>query len=86
MLESLITLAISVTIILTLSYCVAEQFKIINNWETRTSAHKVMLLHAKYKNIPDTITIDDRDYKFSQMGNQMKVEVNGQTFYAQTSS
>lgn len=85
MLESLITLVISVTIILTLSYCVAEQFKIINNWEARVSAHKVMLLHLNNKNISDVITIDGKEYKFSQVKGRMKVESGGKYFYAQTS-
>jgi len=72
-------------IILTLSYCVSEQFHIINNWEERASAHKVMLLHIRHENMPDTIMIDGKHYKYSQTKNEMAVEVNGKTFYMQKS-
>lgn len=72
-------------IVLTLSYCVSEQFKIIDNWEMRSSAHKIMELHLRNSNLPADITIDNKKYKFSQTKSLMKVEVNGKTFYAQKS-
>lgn len=80
LLESLTALTISLMIILTLTYCVSEQFKLLNNWEQRVNAHKVILLHLQNKNIPDPIIIRNQEYYFFHDQNKYQVKV-GENVY-----
>ncbi|MFC6176992.1 hypothetical protein ACFQAV_09075 [Companilactobacillus huachuanensis] len=82
LIESLTAFAISLMIILTLSYCVNEQFKLINYWEERVNADKIILLHIKNKdnkfarNFPNKLIIKGQSYYFTQNQNFYQVEVN----------
>lgn len=82
LIESLTAFTISLMIILTLSYCVNEQFKLINYWEERVNADKIILLHIKNKdnritkNFPNELIIKGQSYHFKQKQNFYQVEVN----------
>lgn len=83
LLESLITMTISVTILITLSLCVGQQFKILNHWEERVSAHKVMLMHLRTNKLNNENIIDGKEYIYENFENRINVKVNGKIFYAQ---
>lgn len=82
LIESLTAFAISLMILLTLSYCVNEQFKLINYWEERVNADKIILLHLKNKDnkvardFPNKLIIKGQSYHFEQNQNFYQVEVN----------
>jgi len=76
LLESLTGFAISLMIILTLSYCVNEQFKLLNQWEEQVNADKIILMHLKSKEIPNLLTIKGKEYSFTNTSNSYQVEVN----------
>lgn len=76
LLESLISLAISLVIISTLTLCISEQFKILHNWEERVNAHKLISLHLQNENIPDQITVKGQKYFFAKNQNSYQVRVN----------
>lgn len=76
LLDSLTGFAISLMIILTLSYCVNEQFKLLNHWEEQVSADKIVLMHLKSKEIPDLLIIKGKEYSFTNTSNFYQVEVN----------
>ncbi|APX72388.1 hypothetical protein M5C72_04415 [Companilactobacillus allii] len=83
LLESLITMSISITILITLSMCVGQQFKILNYWEERVSAHKIMLIHSKTDNMDNEHIVDGKKYFYDNINGRMSVKVNGNIFYAQ---
>jgi len=83
LLESLITLSISVMILLTMSYCVSEQFKLINNWEERVSAHKIILMHLKSPNLNNITEVNGKRYIYNELNNRAIVKVNGKIYYVQ---
>lgn len=74
--ESLVALSISVLIIFTLTYCVKEKFKLINHWEERVNAHKIVLLNLQSKNVPNPLIIKDKKYFFETNNNEYRVTVN----------
>jgi hypothetical protein len=74
--ESLVALSISVLIIFTLTYCVKEEFKLINHWEERVNAHKIVLLNLQSKNVPNPLVIKDKKYFFESNNNEYRVTVN----------
>ncbi|WP_057881253.1 hypothetical protein [Companilactobacillus kimchiensis] len=76
MIESLTALMISTLIILTLSICVSEQFKLLNEWEQRVNAHKIILLHLKSTELPNPIIVKGQKYYFYQKENKYQVRVN----------
>lgn len=78
--EALTSLTISLMIIFMLSICVSEQFKLINEWEQRVNAHKIILLHLKNKDIPNQVTIKNRIYNYQQIGNVYQVKVNNHVY------
>jgi len=84
--ESLTAFAISLMIILTLSYCVNEQFSLLNHWEERVNADKIILLHLKVEgdiaenNIPNPLTIKGQKYLFSKKKNSYQVTVNNHVY------
>jgi len=86
LIESLTAFAISLMILLTLSYCVNEQFKLINYWEERVNADKIILLHIKNKdnsiakNFPNKLIIKGQSYYFTQSQNIYQVEVNNHVY------
>jgi len=63
-------------IIFTLTYCVNEQFKLLNQWEQRVTAHKIILLHLKSKDVPDKVIVKNKKYYFSEDNNKYRVTVN----------
>ena len=76
LLESLTGFAISLMIILTLSYCVNEQFKLLSHWEEQVNADKIILMHLKSKEIPNILIIKGKEYSFTNTSNSYQVEVN----------
>lgn len=63
-------------VVLTLTYCINEQFKLLNNWEERVNAHKIMLLNLKNNNIPNPLIIKNQEYYFFRHENKFEVKVN----------
>lgn len=76
LIEAITSLTISLLIIFTLTYCVNEQFKVLNSWEQRVNAHKIILLHLQDTNMPQKVTVKGQDYYFSQTENKYQVRVN----------
>ncbi|WP_338216622.1 hypothetical protein [Companilactobacillus muriivasis] len=76
LLESLTGFAISLMIILTLSYCVNEQFKLLSQWEEQVNADKIILMHLKSKEIPNVLIIKGKEYSFTNTSNSYQVEAN----------
>ncbi|AUI70782.1 hypothetical protein COSHB9_13870 [Companilactobacillus alimentarius] len=74
--ESLTALIISVSVIFTLTLCVTEQFKLIDKWEQRVNAHKIILLYLEGQDVSRKIVIKNRVYYFSQTQNKYQVMVN----------
>jgi hypothetical protein len=74
--ESLVALSISVLIIFTLTYCVKEEFKVIDHWEERVNAHKIVLLNLRSHNVPNPLIIKDKKYFFETNNNEYQVTVN----------
>jgi hypothetical protein len=66
LLESLTAFTISLMIILTLTYCVNEQFKLLNRWEEQVNADKIVLLNLKNDNIPNPLIIEGQKYFFQE--------------------
>jgi len=83
LLESLTALMISMMIIFTLSLCVSEEFKLLNHWEQRVNAHKIMLLHLGNANLRDPIVIKNQKYYFQQQNNNYQVRVNDNVYQMQ---
>lgn len=80
LLESLTAFFISLLILLTLVYCVNEQFNLLNQWEEKVSSDKIILLHLKSDKIPNPLIIKDKKYYFSQESNTYQVKVNGHVY------
>jgi hypothetical protein len=80
LLESLTAFTISLMIILTLTYCVNEQFKLLNRWEEQVNADKIVLLNLKNNNIPNPLIIEGQKYFFSRENNLFKVSVNNHVY------
>lgn len=80
LLESLTAFTISLMIILTLTYCVNEQFKLLNRWEEQVNADKIVLLNLKNDNIPNPLIIKGQKYFFSRENNLFKVSVNNHVY------
>ncbi|GEO47839.1 hypothetical protein LKI01_18380 [Companilactobacillus paralimentarius] len=78
--EALTSLTISLTIIFMLSLCVSEQFKLINQWEQRVNAHKIILLHLENSHMPNKVTIKNRIYYYQKIGNTYQVRVNNYVY------
>ncbi|GEO58431.1 hypothetical protein [Companilactobacillus bobalius] len=78
--EALTSLTISLTIIFMLSLCVSEQFKLINQWEQRVNAHKIILLHLENSHMPNRVTIKNRIYYYQKIGNTYQVRVNNHVY------
>ena len=74
--ESLTALIISVSVIFTLTLCVTEQFKLIDKWEQRVNAHKIILLYPEGQDVSRKIVIKNRVYYFSKTQNKYQVMVN----------
>ncbi len=74
--ESLVALSVSVLIIFTLTYCVNEEFKVINHWEERVNAHKIVLLNLQSHIVPNPLIIKDKKYFFETNNNEYQVTVN----------
>jgi len=83
LLESITALMISLMIIFTLTLCVSEQFKLLNRWEQRVNAHKIMLLHLSNQNMRDPIIVKNQKYYFRQQENKYQVRVNGNVYQMQ---
>lgn len=75
LIESITAFAISILIISTLTYCVNEQFKLLNQWEQRVNAHKIILMNLEKNNFPKVVTIKNKQYSFkeNQSGYQVSV-------------
>lgn len=80
MLESLISLFVSLMIILTLTICVSEQFKLLNQWEHRVTAHKVIWLHLKSQAVRDPVIVKNQKYYFQQKGATYQVKVGHEIY------
>jgi len=80
LIESLTAFSISLLIILTLSYCVNEQFKLLNHWEEQVNADKIVLLHLKNDKVPNPLIIRNQRYYFSKESDFYRVHVNGQDY------
>ena len=80
LLESLTAFFISLIIIFTLTYCVTEQLKLLNYWEERATADKVIWLHLKRNNIPDPLIVAGRKYYYHQQNNLYQVKVNNHVY------
>lgn len=63
-----------------LSLCVSEQFKLINQWEQRVNAHKIILLHLENSYMPNKVTIKNRIYYYQKIGNTYQVRVNNYVY------
>ncbi|KRK94915.1 hypothetical protein [Companilactobacillus futsaii] len=74
--ESLVALSISVLIIFTLTYCVKEEFKVIDHWEERVNAHKIILLNLYSNNVPNPLIIKNKKYFFETINDGYQVTVN----------
>ncbi|WP_119326560.1 hypothetical protein [Companilactobacillus musae] len=83
LIEAITSLTIALLVIFTLTLCVNEQFKLLNNWEQRVNAHKIVLLHLKNSQIPEKMTIKGQDYYFSQIKNKYQVRVNKNVYQIQ---
>jgi len=83
LLESLTALMISIMIIFTLSFCVSEEFKLLNHWEQRVNAHKIMLLHLSNTNLRDPIIIKNQKYYWRKQDNNYQVRVNDNVYQMQ---
>lgn len=68
--------SISLMIILTLTYCINEQFKLVNYWEERVNADKIILMNLKSDNIPNPLIIKNQKYYYKSQKNSFQVEVN----------
>ncbi|AYE37774.1 hypothetical protein D1B17_03645 [Companilactobacillus zhachilii] len=75
LLESLTALTISILIIFTLNYCINEQFKLLNSWERKVNADKIVLLHLKNKDVPNNLVIKGQEYYFTQLDDYYHVKV-----------
>lgn len=78
--ESLTSLAISLLIIFMLTYCVSEQFKLLDGWEQRVNAHKIILLHLSNPNLPAVMIIKGQKYYFQQTKNNYQVSVRNNVY------
>ncbi|CAJ1196634.1 hypothetical protein CPR19092_LGOLGGFK_01872 [Companilactobacillus paralimentarius] len=78
--EALTSLTISLMIIFMLSLCVSEQFKLINQWEQRVNAHKIILLHLENSHMPDKVMIKNRIYYYQKIENTYQVKVNNHVY------
>jgi len=67
---------ISIMIIFTLTLCVSEQFKLLNNWEQRVNAHRLILQHLEYPDMKDQVIIKNQKYYFQRIENKYQVTVN----------
>lgn len=76
MLESLTALMISTLVIFLLTICINEQFKLLNGWEQRVNAHKIILLNLKSPAIKNPITIENKKYYFKKIEGVYQVQVN----------
>lgn len=85
LMESLTALSISVLIIFTLTYCIKEEFELINHWEERVNAHKIILLNLQSKNVPNPLIIKDKKYFFKENNNKYQVMVNHNVYQIQPS-
>lgn len=83
LLESITGLLIAMMVILTLTFCVNEQFKLLAHWEERVNAHKLLLLHLQNSHIPDPIIIKDKKYYFHQQENKYQIQVNKNVYQMQ---
>lgn len=63
-----------------LSLCVSEQFKLINQWEQRVNAHKIILLHLENPHMPKKVTVKNRIYYYQKIGNTYQVRVNNHVY------
>lgn len=63
-----------------LSLCVSEQFKLINQWEQRVNAHKIILLHLENSHMPNKVTIKNRIYYYQKIGKTYQVRVNNYVY------
>lgn len=80
LIESITALAISLLVVGTLTYCITSQFRILNQWEQRVNAHKMILLHLQQKQIPQTITIKNQKYHFQENINNYQVSVGNDVY------
>lgn len=80
LLESLVSLAISLLIIFTLTICVSEQFKLLNQWEHRVTAHKIIWLHLKSPAVRDPVIVKNEKYYFQQKGDLYQVIVGHEIY------
>lgn len=80
LIESLTALAISMLIITTLTYCINEQFKLLDNWEQRVTAHKVIWLNLKSDHIPNPLIVKDKKYYFKKYDNKYQVKVGSNVY------
>jgi hypothetical protein len=74
--EALTSLTISLIIILTLTICISEQFKLINDWEMRVTAHQFILQHLRFQNFPKQVMVKNKIYYFQKDSNKYQVTVN----------
>lgn len=80
MIESLTALMISTMIIFLLTICINEQFKLLNGWEQRVNAHKIILLNLKYPQLKNPITIENKRYYFKKNEKSYQVQVNNDVY------
>jgi hypothetical protein len=80
LLESLTALAISLLVVFTLTYCVNEQFKLLQTWEEKVNADKIILLHLKNENVPDILVVKGKKYFFRQRDDLYQVKVNNSVY------
>ena len=74
--EALTSLTISLIIILTLTICISEQFKLINDWEMKVTAHQFILQHLHDRKFPERVMVKNKVYYFQESANKYQVTVN----------
>lgn len=80
LIESLTALMISTLVIFLLTICINEQFKLLNGWEQRVNAHKIILLNLKYPQLKNPITIENKRYYFEKNKENYQVRVNNDVY------
>lgn len=80
LIESLTALMISTLIIFLLTICVNEQFKLLNDWEQRVNAHKVILLNLKDPQVKNPLVIENKRYYFQKNNETYQVRVNNDVY------
>ncbi|MFD1417877.1 hypothetical protein [Companilactobacillus keshanensis] len=78
--ESVVSLFIMLLVATTLTICLGEEYKQINLWEQRISAHKLMLINLNSKQTVSEQTVKNQKYFYDRNENSLKIQSNGEVF------